>query len=78
MEKEHTIREKTQKNRSGALCRYCKRGAAAAAAAPLCSFLIWWSFPNCVFFFHFRGLSFFYFVLRLFVSEALTWRARNL
>ena len=33
MEKEHTIKERPQKNRSGALRRYYKRGAAAAAAA---------------------------------------------
>ena len=35
MEKEHTSKEIPQKNKSGALRRYYKRGAAAAAAAPL-------------------------------------------
>ena len=61
MEKEHTIEERPQKNRSGVPPLLQKGGAGAEKAAP--------AFPNFVFFFNFRGLSFFYFILRLTPSD---------
>ena len=50
MDEKHTIKGKqTQENRSGALHRHYKRGAAVAAVAAPHFVVSYWSFRNCEF-----------------------------